>query len=78
MKLNFEISFTDLDALRIWRFEDPILGPRKIPVLNGELKGKVELEDGVFTIDADKHEIYLEVDGAQKISVGCSFIYMVA
>lgn len=67
----------DLDALRIWRFEDPIVGPRKIPVLNETLKGKVQLEDGVFSIDSVKNEVFLDVDDSGKINVGSSFIYMV-
>lgn len=72
-----QFPISDLDALRIWRFEDPIIGPRKIPVINEMLKGKVQLEDGVFSIDADKNEVYLEVEGAAKINVGSSFIYLV-
>lgn len=76
-QLNFLIIISDLDALRIWRFEDPILGPRKIPVLNEMLKGKVQLEDGVFSIDADKNDVFLEVDGSAKINVGSSFVYVV-
>lgn len=71
------LSISELDALRIWRFEDPILGPRKIPVVNEILKGKVQLEDGVFSIDADKSEVFLEVAAAKKINVGSSFIYTV-
>lgn len=71
------LTISELDALRIWRFEDPILGPRKIPVINEILKGKVQLEDGVFSIDAEKSEVFLEVAGAEKINVGSSFIYTV-
>lgn len=69
--------FSGVDALRIWRFEDPVLGPRKIPVCSEPFKGKIKLEDGVFTIDTEKNEIILELENSQKINVGTSFMYVV-
>lgn len=71
------MNFLDLNALNIWRYEDPILGPRKIPNLNEPFKGKQLLEDGIFEINAEKNEIILETDGATKLNVGTSFIYVV-
>lgn len=74
MKRSFFIP--DVDALRIWRFEDPVLGPRKLPTFNEPLKGKVLLENGEFSIDVEKNEIYLQTEST-KLSVGTSFIYVV-
>lgn len=66
----------DVDALRIWRFEDVVLGPRKLPIHNEPLKGKVLLEDGVFSIDVEKNEVFLQTEST-KLNVGTSFIYVV-
>lgn len=75
-KSNDFFSIPDVDALRIWRFEDPVLGPRKLPAFNEPLKGKVLLENGVFSIDVEKNEIYLQTEST-KLNVGTSFIYIV-
>lgn len=72
-----EIKFIlDVDALRIWRYGDALLGPRKIPTINEPFKGKVLMEDGVFSIDVEKSEITLQTEST-KINVGTSFIYVV-
>lgn len=65
-----------MDAIRIWRFEDAVLGPRKLPTFNEPLKGKILLEDGLFSIDMDKSEITLQTESKQ-INVGTSFMYVV-
>lgn len=77
-KLNhIPIEFIlDVDALRIWRYEDAVLGPRKLPAFNEPFKGKILMEDGVFSIDVEKNEILLKTD-ASSLNVGTSFIYVV-
>lgn len=65
-----------MDALRIWRYEDPVLGPRKIPVCSEPFMGKVQLENGTFSIDVDKNEVFLATETA-KSSIGTTFIYVV-
>lgn len=71
-----DVWISDVDALRIWRFEDAVLGPRKLPIYSEPLKGKVQMEDGVFSIDVDKSEVTLQTEST-KINVGTSFIYVV-
>lgn len=70
------MTISDVDALRIWRYEDAVLGPRKLPNYTEALKGKVLLENGVFSIDVDKNEVTLKTDSA-TLNVGTSFIYVV-
>lgn len=69
--------FPDVDALRIWRFEDPHLGARKIPLFNEPFKGKVKLENGIFVIDTERNEVFVETASGKKSNVGNSFIYVV-
>lgn len=71
------IGLKDLKALTLWRYEDPILGPRKIPAFKDYQTGKVLLEDGIFEIDVSKIEVKLAVNG-KKIDVGTNLIYIVS
>lgn len=71
-----KIVGSNVDALRIYRFEDGVLGPRKLPTFNEPLKGKIPIEDGEFSIDVEKSEITLQTDSS-KINIGTSFIYVV-
>lgn len=70
------VGLKDVDALRIWRYEDVVLGSRKMPVFNEPFKGKVQLETGVFSINTEKGEIAIQTDSS-TFNVGTSFIYVV-
>lgn len=70
-------SVSEATGLQIWRHVDPILGPRKIPRVNEHKEGKVVLENGTFTVDVQKNEIYLDAVEAGKVNIGTSFIYLV-
>lgn len=73
---GFRFFFSDNIGIKIWRFEDPVLGPRKIPAINDYQTGKIRLEAGTFSINIDTNEVFLTVDG-QSISVGTAFAYIV-
>ena len=66
-----------MNGLTILRYEDPTLGPRKLPAFNDIRKGKVDLEEGKLSIDAAKNEVYVETENEGKVSVGNAFIYVV-
>lgn len=69
--------FSELTGLKIWRFDDPILGPRKIPRCNDYKTGKVLLESGTFKINVKKNEIYLDTVEGGKADIGTAFVYVV-
>lgn len=71
------IGLKDLKALTLWRYEDSVLGPRKIPAFKDYEAGKVILEEGIFEIDVSKNEVKLAVIG-KKIDVGTNLIYVIA
>lgn len=74
----FRFSISDSIGTKIWRFEDPVLGPRKIPAINDYQTGKILLEAGTFSINVDTNEVFLTVDGqAIPVNVGTAFIYIV-
>lgn len=71
---------SDVTGLQILRFEDAVMGPRKLPVLNDYKQGKVPLERGVFAIDVDTKAVFLTptgADAAKRIDVGTSLVYVV-
>ncbi|KAJ6628985.1 Leucine--tRNA ligase, cytoplasmic [Pseudolycoriella hygida] len=71
------IELKDVAGLQIWRFVDPISGPRKIPRCNDYKTGKVLLESGTFKIDVGKNEIYLDTVQSGRVDIGTAFVYVV-
>lgn len=67
----------EVSAVQVWRFEDPILGPRKIPSFNDYKTGKVQLEDGTVSVDLKSEVVSIVTSDGKKIEAGSSFIYIV-
>lgn len=76
-KLAKSLGLTEVELFQIWRYEDPLLGPRKIPNFNDYKTGKVQLEDGTISIDKTIEAIYITTLEGKKIEVGTSFIYII-
>jgi leucyl-tRNA synthetase len=61
----------------LWRYEDPELGPRKMPAFNSPTRGAVLIEDdAVFCVNVEKKNIELAVNGT-RYPVGSQIIYIV-
>lgn len=67
---------TDMANLKIWRYDDPALGPRKIPQFQDYKSGKTLLGDGNFVLDVAAKKISLE-QGGKVTEVGRNLIYVV-
>lgn len=76
-KLAKALGLKDVDAVQVWRFEDPVLGSRKIPTFNDYKSGKVQLEDGTFSISMKPENVYITTSDGKKIEVGTSLVYIV-
>ncbi|XP_045459482.1 leucine--tRNA ligase, cytoplasmic [Melitaea cinxia] len=65
----------DLSGLKLWRYNDPVLGPRKIPVI-GDYQTKCSLldNDSVFKVDVDANKVELVQNGT-NVDVGVHLIY---
>ncbi|KAG5674705.1 hypothetical protein PVAND_004657 [Polypedilum vanderplanki] len=63
-------------AIQLWRFEDHVLGPRKMPIFNDFKTGKKQIEEGIFSVDAKDSKVFI-TNNESKIEVGTNFIYVV-
>ncbi|XP_063701981.1 leucine--tRNA ligase, cytoplasmic [Culicoides brevitarsis] len=76
-KAGKAIGMKDVAPLNIYRFNDPALGPRKMPTFGDYKEGKTLLPKiGELTIDAEKSELYM-VEKGKKVPLGKSFVYVV-
>ena len=59
------------------RFEDPVLGPRRVPVLGKEEQGKLPISDkSVFHINLEDKKVHVS-DNGLKVDIGDTLIYLV-
>lgn len=67
----------DLSKMKLMRFEDPLLGPRRIPVLGKEEEGKIPISNSsVFHINLQENKVHMS-DSGLKIDIGDTLIYLV-
>ncbi|TRY58119.1 hypothetical protein DNTS_025532 [Danionella cerebrum] len=66
----------DLSKVKLMRYEDPLLGPRRIPVLGKEEEGKLPVSKGsLFHISVQDNRVHLSDDGV-KVDIGDCLIYL--
>lgn len=76
----FSVFPADLSTLKIWRYNDPVMGPRQMPEFQDYKKGKTLLTDGSFLLDVEQQNITWQEEGnagAAAVPVGRHFIYVV-
>ncbi|XP_011294281.1 leucine--tRNA ligase, cytoplasmic [Musca domestica] len=68
----------DLSTLKIWRYDDPVMGHRKMPEFQNFKAGKSLLTEGSLVVDVEKQSITLVEEGSgASIPVGRYFVYVV-
>ena len=67
----------DLSRVKLMRYEDPMLGPRQVPVLGQEEKGKLPISSkSVFSVNLEEKRITL-ADNGLTVDIGDSLVYLV-
>jgi leucyl-tRNA synthetase len=71
--IRIERTLKDDSKIQLWRYEDPDLGPRKMPSLELPLEGKLLVSnESKFKIDMDKQKVSID-----NIDLGKILIYRV-
>lgn len=67
----------DLSKVKLMRFDDPLLGPRRVPVLGREHSEKTLIsERAVFHVDLESKKVHLTENGL-RTDIGDTMIYLV-
>lgn len=76
-KLAKTIGLAAKEPLQLWRYIDPVLGPRKLPIFDDFKAGKTLMEDGTLSISAKDDMVYLTGSDGTKMPIGIDLIYVV-
>ncbi|XP_027697624.1 leucine--tRNA ligase, cytoplasmic [Vombatus ursinus] len=75
--MKMDRGIKDLTKVKLMRFDDPVLGPRRVPVLGREHVEKTPISDhAVFHVDLMSKKIHLTENGL-RADIGDSIIYLV-
>ncbi|XP_065143328.1 leucine--tRNA ligase, cytoplasmic-like [Paramisgurnus dabryanus] len=67
----------DISKVKLMRFEDPLLGPRRIPVLGKEEEGKLAVsKSSIFNVSLEENKVHM-TDNGLKIDIGDTLVYLV-
>ncbi|XP_020727972.2 leucine--tRNA ligase, cytoplasmic [Odocoileus virginianus] len=75
--MKVDRGIKDLSKVKLMRFDDPVLGPRRVPVLGKEHAEKTPVtEHAVFHVDLMNKKIHLTENGL-RADIGDTMIYLV-
>nr|XP_026240172.1 leucine--tRNA ligase, cytoplasmic isoform X2 [Urocitellus parryii] len=75
--MKMDRGIKDLSKVKLMRFDDPLLGPRRVPILGKEHTEKTPIsEHAVFHVDLLSKKIHLTENGLQA-DIGDTIIYLV-
>uniref|UniRef100_A0A8D0AU92 Leucine--tRNA ligase, cytoplasmic n=1 Tax=Sander lucioperca TaxID=283035 RepID=A0A8D0AU92_SANLU len=67
----------DLSRVKLMRYEDPVLGPRRVPVLGHEEQGKLPISNkSVFNINLEEKRVTV-ADNGLTVDIGDSLVYLI-
>ena len=71
-------NIKDPSKVSLFRYDDPVLGPRKMPTLVAPLEGKTQIcpSKDKFKIDVESQKVSLESEG-KSIDIGDVIVYRV-
>ncbi|XP_053575255.1 leucine--tRNA ligase, cytoplasmic [Bombina bombina] len=67
----------DVTKVKLMRYDDPLLGPRRVPVLGREDSGKILVSvQAAFQVDLNEKRVHI-ADNGLKIDIGDTLVYIV-
>ncbi|XP_040597808.1 leucine--tRNA ligase, cytoplasmic [Mesocricetus auratus] len=75
--MKMDRGIKDLSKVKLMRFDDPLLGPRRVPVLGRESNEKTLIsENTVFHVDLVSKKVHLTENGL-RTDIGDTLVYLV-
>ncbi|XP_052598053.1 leucine--tRNA ligase, cytoplasmic [Peromyscus californicus insignis] len=75
--MKMDRGIKDLSKVKLMRFDDPLLGPRRVPVLGREHSEKTLIsENAVFHVDLVSKKVHLTENGL-RTDIGDTMVYLV-
>ncbi|XP_055972655.1 leucine--tRNA ligase, cytoplasmic isoform X1 [Sorex fumeus] len=75
--MKMDRGIKDLSKVKLMRFDDPLLGPRRVPVLGNEHAEKTPItEHAVFHVDLPSKKVHLTENGL-RADIGDTIVYLV-
>ncbi|KAL1773754.1 leucine-tRNA ligase, cytoplasmic isoform X1 [Sigmodon hispidus] len=75
--MKMDRGIKDLSKVKLMRFDDPLLGPRRVPVLGREHSEKTVIsENAVFHVDLVSKKVHLTENGL-RTEIGDTMVYLV-
>nr|XP_004611285.1 unnamed protein product [Sorex araneus] len=75
--MKMDRGIKDLSKVKLMRFDDPLLGPRRVPVLGSEHAEKTPItEHAVFHVDLPSKKVHLTENGL-RADIGDTIVYLV-
>ncbi|KAM4746906.1 leucine--tRNA ligase, cytoplasmic [Rhinophrynus dorsalis] len=75
--MKMDRGIKDVTKVKLMRFDDPLLGPRRVPVLGKEESGKTLItQQAAFHIDLNEKKVHI-ADNGLKTDIGDTLVYVV-
>ena len=76
---RMERNVKDHERVSIFRYTDPVMGPRKIPSLTAPLEGKTEVSKSQdkFKIDLTSNKVSVELPDGKLTDIGDVLVYRI-
>ncbi|XP_041499633.1 leucine--tRNA ligase, cytoplasmic [Microtus oregoni] len=75
--MKMDRGIKDLSKVKLMRFDNPLLGPRSVPVLGREHSEKTLIsESAVFHVDLESKKVHLTENGL-RMDIGDTMVYLV-
>jgi len=72
------VFFVDSKRVKLLRYSDPVLGPRKLPNFESVTDDKLMVEAGdTFTVDTDRQTVRLHCGTNCSVDIGPQLVYVV-
>jgi leucyl-tRNA synthetase len=69
---------TDVARVKLLRYEDPVMGPRRMPVFEHPENGKVVLDSNATLVADINGKKVTVTEGKSTVDVGSQLVYVVA